>query len=126
MRCTKRRDKPGIAAMSKIYTHEQTALIFAAMQAIELANNGYAFLGHIIGKDADLAQALTSAGYKVITAPNLHGRMEYKGFTARAAESLSIEHFSTPAVARTPRQWSDGPDYEGVILARQDARMLDY
>jgi RIO-like serine/threonine protein kinase len=112
--------------MSKIYTHEQTAKIFAAMKDIELANNGYAFIGHIIGKDADVAQALTSAGYKVITAPNLHGRMEYKGFTARAAESLSIEHFSMPAVARTPRQWSEAPDYEGAILARQESRMMDY
>lgn len=112
--------------MSKIYTHEQTAKIFAAMQSIELANNGYAFIGHIIGKDADLAQALTVAGYKVISAPNLHGRMEYKGFTARAAETLSIEHFATPATARAPRQWSDGPDYEGAILARQERAMMDY
>jgi hypothetical protein len=113
--------------MSKIYNHEQTAKIFAAMQEIELANNGYAFLGHIIGKDADLAQALTTAGYKVITAPNLHGRMEYKGFTARAAESLSIEHFVTPAIARAPsRNLTPAFDYEGAILARQESRMLDY
>jgi hypothetical protein len=110
--------------MSKIYTHEQTAKIFAAMQEIELANNGYAFLGHVIGKDEELAQAVTNAGYTVRMLPNLHGRMEYKGFTARAAQFI-LAHCATPATAREPRQ-SDGPDYEGAILARQESRMMDY
>lgn len=112
--------------MSKIYTHEQTAKIFAAMQAIELANNGYAFLGHIIGNDADLAQALSDAGYVVLYVPNLHGRKEYKGFTQRAQDCLKSEPFgvstyATPAPALTPAF-----DYEGAILARQESRMLDY
>jgi hypothetical protein len=104
--------------MSKIYTHEQTAKIFAAMQAIELANNGYAFLGHIIGKDTDLAQALTDAGYTV--------RMEYKGFTARAAQFI-LAHCAMPAIARAPScNLTPAFDYEGAILARQESRMLDY
>jgi hypothetical protein len=111
--------------MSKIYTHEQTAKIFAAMQAIELANNGYAFLGHIIGKDADLAKALTDAGYTVRMLPNLHGRMEYKGFTARAAQFI-LAHCAMPAITRERVTLSDGPDYEGAILARQESRMMDY
>jgi hypothetical protein len=111
--------------MSKIYTHEQTAKIFAAMQEIELANNGYAFLGHIIGKDEELAQAVTDAGYTVRMLPNLHGRMEYKGFTASAAQFI-LAHCATPATARATRQSADGPDYEGAILARQESRMMDY
>jgi hypothetical protein len=112
--------------MSKIYTHEQTAKIFAAMQAIELANNGYAFLGHIIGKDTDLAQALTDAGYTVRMLPNLHGRMEYKGFTARAAQFI-LAHCAMPAIARAPScNLTPAFDYEGAILARQESRMLDY
>lgn len=109
--------------MSKIYTHEQTAQIFAAMQDIELSNNGYAFIGH----DAEVANAVQSAGYVVLYVPNLHGRKEYKGFTKRAQECLKAEPFGVSTYqAPASTLAHDTPDYEGLILARQERAMMDY
>lgn len=109
--------------MSKIYTHEQTAKIFEAMQNIELSNNGYAFIGH----DAEVANAVQSAGYVVLYVPNLHGRKEYKGFTRRAQECLKSEPFGVSTYqAPTPTLSRDDIDYEGLILARQERAMMDY
>jgi hypothetical protein len=97
------------------------------MQAIELGNNGYASLGRIIGNDADLAQALTDAGYVVLYLPNLHGRLEYKGFTQRAQECLKAEPFGV-STYQAPSQTLGRPDvdYEGLILARQERAVMDY
>jgi hypothetical protein len=56
----------------------------------------------------------------------LHGRMEYKGFTARAAQFI-LAHCAMPAIARAPScNLTPAFDYEGAILARQESRMLDY
>lgn len=109
--------------MSKIYSHEQTAQIFAAMQNIELSNNGYAFIGH----DPEVAQAVQSAGYVVLYVPNLHGRKEYKGFTQRAQECLKSEPFGV-STYQAPAQTLARPDvdYEGLILARNERAMMEY
>ncbi len=109
--------------MSKIYTPEQTAQVFEAIQNIELSNNGYAFIGH----DGEVANAVQSAGYVVLYVPNLHGRKEYKGFTQHAQECLKSEPFGV-STYKAPAQTLASPnaDFESLILARQERAMMDY
>lgn len=105
-----------------IYTADQSARILQAIENIELANNGYAFIGH----DAQIAQAVEAAGYVVLYVPNLHGRKEYKGFTKRAQECLKREPFGVSTYAPAARTIIPEFDYEGAILARQERAMMDY
>jgi len=105
----------------KIYSPDLTAKILDAMQSIELSNNGYAD----IGNNAAIADALRDAGFVVNASTNLHGNATFIAYTKRAQKCLQSEPFavsrSTPIPLRV-----DGPDYEGMILRRQERVMMDY
>jgi hypothetical protein len=94
------------------YEANTAALILKAIQAVTLANNGYAD----IGPSKTVADAVALAGFKVAPGKSLHGVPTFYAFTQTAAAAL---HTESP---KQPRQFTDGPDYEGMILARQEAR----
>ena len=91
---------------------------------IELGNNGYANFP----LDDKLAAAVQDAGYTVIVSEDLFRRRSYRGFTKRAQENLRHEPFGV-STYQPPSQSAflgDGPDYEALILARQEREMMDY
>lgn len=95
------------------------------IQRIELANNGYLD----IGNNPEIIQGVKAAGYMVLSSTNLHGRPTHKAYTERAQQALKEEHASGSefAVMRqivVPPNRVDGPDYEAMILARQDQYLL--
>lgn len=104
-----------------IYTPEQTTMILSAMQSIEMGNNGYAD----IGNNQTVIDAVRSAGYIVLSTRNLHGNPTHIGYTKAAQAALRDEPYAVPFnKPRSPRV--DGPDYEAMILARQERMMMDY
>ena len=94
-----------------IYTAEQTAAIFSAIQSIELGNNGYAD----IGTDSVIAEAVEKAGYVVIK----NGKT-YKGFTKAAQAALAVEPFGISRYSDTNHNSIIEIDYEGALLARAE------
>lgn len=101
--------------MNMIYTPEVTAKVFAAIDAIVTANNGYAD----IGNDAEVARAVELAGFVVICTMNLHGLPVFRGFTQAAQAALRV----SPHGVSTYKSFTTAPelpDYEAAILARQD------
>lgn len=95
--------------------HAAAAKVLAAIEAIELGNNGYAD----IGNDEVLANAVELAGYTVIHTTDLHGRPVYRGFTARGQEALRGQLYGVSTYA-TPGQNLNSQDFEAAILARQE------
>lgn len=93
-----------------IYTPEQSAAILRAIEALELANNGWTYIS------AGLVQALTAAGYTVIRSTDPHGKPAYKAFTSRAQKALQTDGAPNYKAFSTPL---DTPDLEPAILARQ-------
>lgn len=104
-----------------IYTADQTAAIFDAIESVMLGNNGYAN----IGTDATVADAVRAAGFTVVLTKDLFGRPVYKGFTAagRAAAIADAPKMVSRIDLRAP---AFTPDYEGAILNRQERMMMDY
>lgn len=91
---------------------------------IELGNNGYANFPF----DDKLAAAVQDAGYVVTVSEDIFRRKSYRGFTKRAQENLRHEPFGV-STYQPPSQsacLNDGPDYEALILARQELEMMDY
>jgi hypothetical protein len=109
-----------------IYTPEQTARILSAIESIMLGNNGYAD----IGPAEWVADAVRAAGFIVLATTNLHGRPTYKGYTREAQVALRAAHATGETYAvptyKPPTHRQDEPDYEGMILARQERAMMDY
>lgn len=101
-----------------IYTAEQTAAIFAAIESIEMGNNGHAD----IGTDDAIGDAVRSAGYTVIRTTDLHGRPVLRGFTKAAQAALAAGDGVSTYKAFTPRM--ELPDYEGAILARDERHLF--
>jgi len=97
---------------------EAARKLAAAIQSIELGNNGYADLP----RDHELARALTLAGYHVhMTARG------FRGFTKRAVDALIEERragsgFVVPLHA-APAATHEAPDYEAAILSRQSRHL---
>ncbi len=81
---------------------------------IEMGNNGYAFIGH----DDQVAAALREQGFDVRLCRNLHGNLEYKGFTAASVAALRKDPNSV-SPWQPVTHFSEVPDYEAAILARQ-------
>jgi TRAP-type C4-dicarboxylate transport system substrate-binding protein len=105
-----------------IYTPETSANILAAMQSIQMSNNGWSW----IDNDDTLIKALQTAGYTIIeTAAGV------KAFSRRAQEALAADYkahgaasFAVPTYGTTaPKEHA--PDYEGMILARQERFLND-
>jgi hypothetical protein len=101
-----------------IYAPELTAKIFAAINSVMLSNNGYAE----IGNDSAVAEAMSLAGFVVIHTKSLFGRPTYKAFTKEAQVALATDGVPHYKTVRN----DTGPDYEGMILARQERAMMDY
>lgn len=95
--------------------HAGAARALAAVEAIELGNNGHAD----IGADEATANAVEAAGFTVIRTKDLHGRLVYRGFTARAQAALRGAPYGASTYGK-PSQALDLPDYEAAILARQE------
>lgn len=96
--------------------HSVAARALAAIESIAGANNGYAD----IGPSAVVAAAVQSMGNTVVASLNLHGCPTYRAFTKRAQECLAREPFGRSTYAAVALV-AEGPDYEGAILARQEA-----
>ena len=107
-----------------IYSPELSEKILAAMERVSLSNNGWAW----IQDDAELVKGLQLAGYVVIETGT-----GTKAFSRAAQEALAEDYkqhgsasFAVPARATHKPAREDGPDYEAMILARQERWMMDY
>jgi hypothetical protein len=105
-----------------IYSPETSANILAAMQSIQLSNNGWIW----VKNDPELINGLQTVGYTIIETPE-----GVKAFSRAAQEALAAEYkahgaasFAVPTYG-TAAHNDDAPDYEGMILARQE-RFLNY
>lgn len=105
-----------------IHTPETSAKILDAIQSIELSNNGWSWIEH----DTTLIKALRHAGYVVFEV-----RGGVKAYTRAAQEALAAEYKARgaasfavlrdkPSTAKEP-----APDYEGMILSRQERWLMD-
>ena len=99
------------------------APVAAAIASINLGNNGYAD----IGTNPELAAAVKTAGYPVISARDLHGNPVYRGYTPRAY-AIRCDELKRPPASRVRSGggicWDLSNyafDAEGAILARQEA-----
>jgi len=106
-----------------IYTPEQSTKILDTINGIELSNNGWSW----VDNDPALIEALRTAGYVVFDV-----RGGVKAYTRAAQEALAAEHaargaasFAVPARATYAAPKEPGPDYEAMILARQERLMMD-
>lgn len=106
-----------------IYTPEQSTKILDAIHGIELSNNGWSW----IENDPALIDALRVAGYVVF---EVRGGM--KAYTRAAQAALAAEYkahgpasFAAPARAVRTAPHESGPDFEAMILARQERWMMD-
>lgn len=102
-----------------IHDPETACRILQAISAILSANNGYAD----IGRSTVIADAVTTAGFVVITTSDLHGNQVYRGFTQAAQSALAVEPFGV-STYRRPSQRVESPDYEAAILARNDRHLF--
>lgn len=103
-----------------IYTADQTAAIFTAIESVMLGNNGYAN----IGTDALVADAVRAAGFTVILSRDLFGNPVYKGFTS-AGHAAAISEAPKMVSRIDMNRRAFAPDYEGAILDRQERMMMD-
>lgn len=93
-----------------------TTAILTAIENIVGSNNGYAD----IGNNPAVADAVRLAGFVVIRSTNLHGAPTFRGSTRAAQTALAAEPFGV-STYRPITRTQDGPDFEALILARQDA-----
>lgn len=97
--------------------------VAAAIESINLGNNGYAD----IGNNREVADKVAEQGYIVLRTKNLHGLPVYRGFTKKSQEALSQEAFGVPMVNPCLSiNIGEQPDYEAAILARQERQMADF
>lgn len=112
--------------MTVIYTPDQSAAILRAAESILMGNNGWSF----IGADRWLHEGLTAAGFVVLRSTDFHGRPAWKGYTRASQDALredAVKHpWSTESTYKPARRWTEGPDYEAAILARQEREMMDW
>jgi hypothetical protein len=102
-----------------IYTAAQTTEILATIDSIMLGNNGYARF-----QASDLiADAVRSAGFVVFRSTDLHGRPCWFGSTREAQESLRSAPYGV-STYKAPARRQEEPDYEGMILARQERQSM--
>ena len=100
-----------------IYDPSLTSLILFAMEEVSLSNNGYAD----IGTNEAVAKALAAAGFVVIATKDLFGKPVNRAFSAAAQAALAAEPFGVSTYKPFfPKV--EGPDYEGMILSRQEAK----
>jgi len=89
-----------------------------AIRRVLNANNGYADIGT---SDA-VAQGVQDAGFVVIKTQDLHGKPVFRGFTKAAQAALKVSGHGVTTykdVSKTV-QLGEEPDWEGMILARQE------
>jgi hypothetical protein len=98
----------------KLYSPDVTIAGLEALLAINLGNNGWAYIGH----NPEVAEIVQAAGY-VVTHDAVVG---YRGYTQRAQAALRQEHEARQATARR----YDGIDYEELILRRDERATMDY
>jgi hypothetical protein len=98
-----------------IYTTHQTAQILSSIDAILNGNNGYARLW----VSEEIADAVRFAGFVVFRSTDLHGKPCWFGSTKAAQESLSSAPYGV-STYKAPIHTQDLPDYEDLILARQE------
>lgn len=98
--------------------HVAAARALDAALAIGLGNNGHAD----VGTDPDLATALEAVGFTVLRTTDLHGRIVYRGFTARAQAALRGQPYAV-STYQPPSPLLNLPDVEPAILARQDRHL---
>lgn len=102
--------------MSTIFSPDVSARILSAMEAVTSANNGYAD----IGMNPKVAEALRAAGFVVLASKNLHGTPTFRGFTQAAQKALAGAPYAVSIYKDVPAR-VEQPDFEGAILARQEA-----
>jgi hypothetical protein len=110
--------------MTTIYDPEQSAAILRAAHDVLMGNNGWAF----VPGERWLLDGLQAAGFTVVRSRDWHGRPAWKAYTRAAQDALRADAAAGHPVETTykpARQWTDGPDYEAAILARQE-RQADY
>jgi hypothetical protein len=98
----------------KLYSPEATIAGLEAILAINMGNNGWAYIGH----DPEVAEMVETAGYTVTH----DATVGYRGYTQRAQAALRQEHEARQVAARR----YDGIDYEERILRRDERAMMDY
>jgi hypothetical protein len=105
-----------------IYTTETSANILAAMESVALSNNGWAW----IKNDPALISGLRVAGYTIIETDT-----GTKAFSKAAQAALAEDYkqhgaasFAVPTYG-TAAPKAHAPDYEGMILARQERFLND-
>jgi hypothetical protein len=106
-----------------ILTVQTSEKIFACMNDLVLSNNGYTTTYH-----KDVADAMAFSGFPVISSSDLHGKGCFKIFTQQGQDALRNENFGINTYM-TPSQvlcTADTVDYEGLILARQEAQTMDF
>jgi hypothetical protein len=89
------------------------------MQSVLNANNGYAD----VGTSEAVARGLQQAGLVVIKTADLHGKPVFRAFTKGSQAALKVSGYGVTTykeVAKTAHL-NDGPDYEAMILDRQEA-----
>jgi hypothetical protein len=106
-----------------IYTPETSAKILDAMSGIAMSNNGWSW----VENDATLIEALRVAGYTMIETT-----AGVKAYSRAAQAALAAEYtahgsasFAVPARAVRSAPKEHGPDYEAMILTRQERWMMD-
>lgn len=106
--------------MAKIFNPLQSAAILAAIASVLGSNNGYAE----IGSDPLIADAVAAAGFVVIASKDLFGLPVFKAFSKASQAALAADAAAGGAFAVSNYKpislAPEGPDYEGLILARQE------
>ena len=103
----------------KTYTPTQTAAILDCIDMIVNGNNGYA---RFQANDS-VVDALRVAGFVVFRSTDLHGNPCWFGSTRAAQESLRNSPYGV-STYKAPDRTQDEPDYEGLILARQERQSM--
>ncbi len=103
-----------------IISPDVSALVFKALDAVISANNGYAD----IGNNAEVAHAVSLAGFTVIRTTDLHGNPVHRAFTQAAQSALRVSDFGISTYKPVTHAES-APDYEGAILDRQAAWLFE-
>jgi hypothetical protein len=107
--------------MTVIYTAEQTASIFFALTEAEMGNNGYA---NVPTLDTVVVDALAIAGFRVTAATDGFGCACSRVFTPKGWAAAVAEHNARGAAVLASFNRAPSFDYEGAILARNDAHLF--
>jgi hypothetical protein len=98
-----------------IYSPEETTRILDIVASITLSNNGYSRFQ----ANETTVNAVRAAGFIVFRSTDLHGNPCWFGSTRAAQESLRTAPYGV-STYKDPTHRQDEPDYEGMILARQE------